>query len=240
MGTRVYALVRSASKRVGNDDAVVTDCGSELWFHWLIICIYTYVCGLCFCWPCLNMIIALVNVVSDMLFAALDPRHLGNLRLVNKELAKLIDAGEQERCVEAASAKYESMVVVEEAVVRVFSRLGKHTIDLILPLSTSEMDTAHFPIFMWFNSQLYRGLADVYWFSNEMNPDDLTRYVFHNRSSRLYGAAKVFILNYGTDLENPREKTIELFVEEVKGTYVGWDFTLKFQPCGPMRKMVGV
>ena len=139
------------------------------------------------------MFIPLVNIVSDVLFTALDPHHLGNLRLVNKALAKSITKSVQDKSVAAALAKYRRLVVLPDNTVRIHSSLGKTVIDLILP--DGEIRRAYNAILsMRYNGRLYNGRT-VAFHNHRLTPYslDISPRVFHASSGWLLKAKRVYV-----------------------------------------------
>jgi hypothetical protein len=175
------------------------------------------------------MFIPLVNIVSDVLFTTLDPHHLGNLRLVNKALAKCITKSVQDKSVAAALAKYKHLIVLTENTVRIHSRFGKKVIDLILPHGNGVMADKNTNLFMRLDGRMYWGYADVCPCEINRKIADRSPYVFHNKSGWLFQAGgEVFIKKHSTSKGNLEE--IWVFVEYKAGH--GWKFTLYFRPYG--------
>ena len=165
------------------------------------------------------MFIPLVNIMSEVLFTTLDPHHLGNLRLVNKALAKCLTKSVQDKSVAAALVKYKHLTVLPDNTVRIHSSLGKTVIDLILP--DGEIRRAYNAILsMRYNGRLYNGQTVA--FQIQASPR-----VFHARSDWLLKATSVYIVSItvlpatfdGLDTE------VQVFVEN-DGSRI---FTLRFR-----------
>jgi len=168
------------------------------------------------------MFIPLISLMSDVLFSKLDPRHLGNLRLVNNAMAEYITKSVQDKSVKDAQAKYRHMVVLTDTTVRLHSSLGKTVIELTLPSFTDENQN----LVMQLDGQMYWGRAEERRCEVDGKKDDLSRYVFHNKSKNLYQEGKVFIVRHkklAADLEE-----IRVHIDTEPGR--GWVFTLHFRP----------
>ena len=60
----------------------------------------------------------------------MDPRHLGNLRLVCKQLAESVDATVRAKSVQDAIARYTRAVLLPNGAFRLHSRFGVHTVEI--------------------------------------------------------------------------------------------------------------
>lgn len=60
----------------------------------------------------------------------LDPRHLGSLRLVCKQLAEFIDPALRDKSLQEAISKYKRAVLLPNGAYRLHSPLGVHTVDI--------------------------------------------------------------------------------------------------------------
>jgi hypothetical protein len=174
------------------------------------------------------MFIPLISIVSDVLFSELDPRHLGNLRLVNNAMAKYITKSVQDKNVKEATAKYRHMVVLTDNTVRLHSSLGKTVIDLTLPsFSDANQALVMVSLVMKLDGQMYRGYAEHRRCMMDGKKDNLSRYFFHNKSKWLYAAGGVFIDRCTKYTGN--EFAIRVCVAEGEKTR-GLIFTLHFKP----------
>jgi hypothetical protein len=166
------------------------------------------------------MLINLLN--NDLLFPLLDPRHLGNLRLVNRAFAACINKDVRDKSVAAALAKYRHMIILSEDTVRIHSSLGKTVIDLTLP--TGKINKRlNADLSMRFEGRVYHGKT-LYW-QCEMDGEkvNLSPYIFHAKSPNLLKAKGVFIA--GMVMEG-NGIYIRVVVDEKNG--VGRIFTLRF------------
>jgi hypothetical protein len=172
--------------------------------------------------------IPLLDFASEFLFPLLDPHHLGNLRLVNKALAKSIDENVRSKSVAAALAKYQKIVEFTDDTVRIHSCLGKTVIDLTLP--TGEIQPFHSgPLFMLLDGRSYGGLAQYRRCEMESGQSvDLSNYVFHAQSPRLLKAESVFIMRRGTVLHG-NNLIVKVFVQE-RNHPQGYIYSLCFVP----------
>ena len=105
------------------------------------------------------MFIDVVTTVSDTVFSFLEPRHLEDLRLVNRAMAACITKRVQDQSVKEALAKYKRMVVLTNNTVRIHSSLGHTRIDLILPNGNGVTANPNAGYSMRLHGRLYRGWA---------------------------------------------------------------------------------
>ena len=134
------------------------------------------------------MFIHLVNTVSEVL--TLDPHHIGNLRLVNKALAKCITKSVQDKSVAAALAKYRRLAVLPDNTVRIHSSLGKTVIDLILPDGEIRYNAV---LSMRYNGRLYNGRTVAFKNHGITQWRLIPPHVFHTSSDWLLKAKSVYI-----------------------------------------------
>ena len=134
------------------------------------------------------MFIPIVNTVSEVL--TLDPQHLGNLRLVNKALAKCITKSVQDKSVKEALVKYKHLIVLTENTVRIHSSLGKTVIDLILPDGEIRYNAI---LSMLFNGRLYNGRTVAFKNHGITQWRLIPPHVFHTSSDWLLKAKSVYI-----------------------------------------------
>ena len=169
------------------------------------------------------------SFVLELLFPLLlDPHHLGDLRLVNKALAKCINENVRKRSVAAALAKYEKMIILSDDTVRIHSCLGKTVIDLTLP--TGKVHPYYSAdLFMQLDGRKYRGQAELRRCQSlDGQPGNFSNLVFHAKSYRLFRAESVFIVRQGTVLHG-NDLTVKVFVHESNRTW-GYLYTLHFVP----------
>jgi len=171
--------------------------------------------------------IPLLDFASEVLFPLLDPHHLGNLRLVNKALAKSIDENVRSKSVAAALAKYQKIIALSDDTVRIHSCLGRTVIDLTLP--SGEIHPYHSgPLYMLLDGRSYGGLAQYRRCEMDGQPADLSNYVFHAQSPRLLRAESVFIMRRGTVLRG-NDLIVKVFVQE-RNRQQGYVYSLLFVP----------
>jgi hypothetical protein len=138
------------------------------------------------------MFVSVVDLVSNVLFAALDPHHLYNLWLVNKDLNRRIDDSAQDACKQAAMAKYKRMVTLPNNTVRIHSIYGKMAMELILPNGViNQVDRVR--VMMKMDGRAYVGRPNIKEHEVDGAMIDLSCHVFHAHSSRLLDAEYVFI-----------------------------------------------
>jgi transposase len=160
----------------------------------------------------------LVRLLTDApLVHMLDPHHLENLRLVNRDLAKSVTKSMRDESVAAALARYRRMVFLSEDTVRIHSSLGRTVIDLTLP--SGEIDR-NFILRMRLDGRLYRAVPEERRCEMRGEKADLCPYVFHAKSCRLLKAESVYIVRRGTVLDT----RIRVCVEERSGR--GYIYTL--------------
>ena len=138
----------------------------------------------------------LISVLTnDLLFPVLDPRHLGNLCLVNRELAKRIDRDTRDKSVAAALAKYRKMVILSEDTFRIHSSLGKTVIDLTLPNDKQPfLHSKNAVLSMRFEGRLYHGRTTYRRCSLNGKLTNLSPHVFHAQSSFMLNSKSVAIV----------------------------------------------
>ena len=145
------------------------------------------------------MFIHIVTTMPDVLFSFLDPRHLGNLQLVNRSMAECITKSVQDQSVKDALKKYKRMVVIAGNTVRIHSSLGKTAIELILPNGDGVMAIPNAGYSMRAEGRLYRGWVDERCMvDNESKKVDLAPYVFFRNSPKLFNAESVYIMASNT------------------------------------------
>ena len=186
------------------------------------------------------MFVPLFDIISDSLFMELKPHHIGNLRLVNRVLAGSITKSVWEKIAMKAEAKYRRMVVLNGDTVRVYGRYGKKIMDLDLPDGNGKDMNAdfRFHLYMRLDGWPYSGQVDAIWCKINGRDDNLARYVFHNKSTRLFNATSVFITKTSTNPDDGDKTTVELFVKFKDGQDQTFTIRLErdYYDCSPMLK----
>ena len=186
------------------------------------------------------MFVPLFDIMSDSLFMELKPHHIGNLRLVSRALAGSITKSVWEKIAKKAEAKYRRMVVLNGDTVLVYGRYGKTIMDLDLPDGNGKDMNAdfRFHLYMRLDGWPYIGQVDAIWRKINGRDDNLARYVFHNKSIRLFNATSVFITKTSTDPDDGDRTTVELFVKLKDGQDQTFTIRLErdYYDCSPMLK----
>ena len=170
------------------------------------------------------MLTPVFDVVFDIIVPMLDPLDLCKLRGVNRHMAKSIDY--ENRRVDEAMSKFERLIVVSDDTVRIHSRSGKKMIELILQEGVGETTLLR----MQYEGRPYHGWADPWMCIIDGKRDNLIRYVFHNKSTRLLNAEAVFIEGF-QELRFRQLILIDLLIVS-KNETDSRTFSLNFVPKG--------
>ncbi len=119
------------------------------------------------------MFMHIASMPNSVLFTALDTQHIGNLRMVNRTLARCISLSVCDKIKKAAETKYERLVKLDANTIRIYSRLGRTSIELILPNGTADDVAAdiHARIFMRLDGRLYGGNVENLWWQHTATRD---------------------------------------------------------------------
>ncbi len=172
------------------------------------------------------MFVPVCSTVSSILIPMLGPLDLCKLRRVNRQMAVSITPSDVDDAMENCMRP----VVLSDDTVRIQSRSGKTVIELILPRGDGMKSNKIFKLYMQLDGKLYHGWVEPWMCVIKGVEDNFARYIFHDKSTRLFGAGSVAITECRS-IYGKRHRQVELFVD--KNETDGWTFTLHFYEVSP-------
>ena len=173
-----------------------------------------------------QMFVSVCTVVSSILIPNLEPLDLCKLRRVIKQMAASVTLLK----VEAAMEKYKHLVVLSDDTIRIHSISGKTAIELILPRGNGMAAEEKFVLYMRLDGRFYSGWAEPWMRKINGQMDNMARYMFHDKSTWLFGARQV-VINECRSIYRKHHRQVEVVV--MKNEIDGWTFTLHFYEVLP-------